>query len=262
MENVDASSILNDTSSDPSFPQINAYDKNRNTTWRAINELSSFAGGIDLGVPKQVDAFIAHIRNYTLHGHDVPANGVDMNLSDDNITYTYMGGFPDWYDQTKPLRVYELPAIYTAAPHRYWQYGFYTPDGSWVQARIGLFAPARLWEIGHQYQLPSRERRKIPADIIISKNDNIIANNYTSKTNRILDRKYVCIGQAELDVIIGAFEDSHHKRFPLILVEGSNDPIMVKFNISDLDIKIISSGFWEVSLQFIEVPYIDSEKSY
>jgi len=239
------STILASVHVSSSYPAQNVLDYNRNTQCRG-SSTSSIRIDISFGTTQTIRGLIIDIRNYALHN----VNGVDRYA---NLT-TFISNGPA-LPRTQPLLANSFSIDYSCNTFRL------TFNSGSPNVQLGMIALCHVYELANRHQVPSMGGRTPLVTQTILKGGKRYSSVENQNGVKVLQQKYFLSSSSELTIMKNIFKESAELGLPFVLVDGDEDPLMLYWD-SPISWQEIDYEVYEASCSFVEVPYIESGKTF
>ena len=241
------------TSEVTGYEKEKLIDFNPNTFWRGNNNVTVWNLDFDFNEAVRVDALYFFINNYKT----VFTSGncaLRYDSTGDTVADTQAGTTPI-ADITTPHRIITSN---TTTAYRYWTMQFNTfTVGEAPDVSIGAFC--RLRETSHSHQRPTESIDNFLNTSFTGFNGNSVVHSKVKMNQRILKRNFSFSGSSDLDDLRNAFLDCRGTLYPLALQEGTaqNEIVLCRFNEDTFNPNEVDTEYYEPSVSFKELTYID-----
>lgn len=233
-----------------SYPFLNALSPNRNLLWKVQASPPSppqMSGVIDLGGGRICTGIAFDVRSGSSFNPDTT---IDIAFSTDNVSFTD-------YRTDEVLDVdAEITVIdFVGAPIAQRYHRFTVAAASGTLPTFGGVWMCLSHTIGVDPQQSLEDDYEFAGNALVMPNGDILSRNMTGKTHRRFKRTYY-LTATQWDELLEVFQESLGPQYPVVMIEGTNDPVVVKFNQQQLKRTWAMYGLWKVELDFLEVPFI------
>lgn len=248
-------SITSATSAATGYPKENIIDNNPDTFWKPTSTADNTLR-FDFGSAKTVEAIILFVQNYTAF---IGASVFGIYRSTDASSWTQVGSnVAVTNGGASPLRIVTASL---GISYRYWEIRFSSMEAV-IQLSEVFFCRSR--SIGRGYEFPDKQKYQYRNNVFESANGRIFVAGRRRNSFSIMPRKFKLENSTLWDTLKAAFDDSAGRRYPLIFQEGATDASakLVRFADDELVRNETTYNYFQPEVEFVELPYIDSEQVY
>lgn len=251
--NMEAAHAHNSPPEATGHPIELSLDNNLDTYWKSTST-ASVSVQIDLNEAKSVDCILMFFKNYG----DISSGTAEVKWSDNGSDWTFVSGTSNLTDTATPIRIRTTGL---GLSHRYWQLTIVSP--SHIVELAGLWW-GRLFTVSQGNEYPEEDADRFYNNVAQLPGGRLGIAGVNKNSSRLIGRNYLISGSTDFNYIANAFGDSDGRRFPLVLNEGASqsDAFVVRFASDDFNRRQIDYLFYEVGVQFMQVPFIDDGDLY